>query len=174
MPRGGTALYIEGPGSATAAPLRTKGIQETKPSNIQVRAMKGKWTEESGYNAIASWLRLTTSRDVQIGAVIAQNDAMAAGARRAFQELTKGTESDKWLSVPFTGVDGLKKTGAAWVDSGMLAATIVMPANAGTGLEMIVKAVESGQQPPEQSFTQPRSYPALERITVPKSSTVRL
>lgn len=164
LPTGGLALYIEGPAWGSAAQQRTKGMYETKPSDVQVRVVKGKWTDESGYSAISNWLRLSTSHDVEVGAIIAQNDAMAMGARRAFKELTNAAERESWLRLPFTGCDGLPRTGAAWVDSGELAATIVVPPNAGTALEMMVKAIKSSAQPPEVSFTQPMSYPAIEKL----------
>jgi len=57
-------------------------------ANVDVRVLKGLWTEESAYNAVGSWLKLNVAKDVAFGLVAGQNDAMALGARRAFQELT--------------------------------------------------------------------------------------
>src|SRR4029077_13641565 len=47
LPRGGTVLYIQGPSENSAAKERTLGMQETKPANIQVIALRGQWTEET-------------------------------------------------------------------------------------------------------------------------------
>lgn len=164
MPEGGLALYIEGPTSGSAAQQRTAGMLSTKPPNVQVRTMKGRWTEDSAYQAVTAWLRLSTSRQLPVAAIIAQNDSMAAGAKRAFQEIASGAERERWMGLPFTGCDGLPQTGASWVDSQLLAATVVVPPNTGIALEMMVKAIQTGVQPPEHSLTEPKSYPPLSRL----------
>jgi len=45
-----------------------------------------------------------------------------------------------------------------------LAATVVIPPNAGTAVEMIVQAARSGKLPPEKTYTETRSFPALEEL----------
>jgi ABC-type sugar transport system substrate-binding protein len=107
---------------------------------------------------------LSTSRQTKIDAIIAQNDAMAAGARKAFQEISDTRERDRWLDLPYAGVDGVPRTGQAWVKSGLLAATVVVPTNVDVGMEMLVRAVQTGVQPPERNLTQPRSFPTIEDI----------
>ena len=97
-----------------------------------------------------------------------QNDAMALGARRAFQELTTGAERDRWLSLPYIGCDGLRNTGQAYVHRGLLAATIVIPANAGQAIKALVTSLRTGQQPPECIFTTASSFPQIASLT-PKS-----
>jgi ABC-type sugar transport system substrate-binding protein len=82
----------------------------TKPINIQVKTMRANWTEESAHRAVSSWLRLRTSQETFIDLVGAQDDSMAAGARKAFAEIAEG-ERERWLQIPFTGCDGLPKTG---------------------------------------------------------------
>ncbi|HET8668732.1 MAG TPA: substrate-binding domain-containing protein [Terriglobales bacterium] len=164
VPNGGYVLYIQGPASSSAALQRTSGMSQTKPSNVQVRMLKGQWTEESAENAVASWLRLSTSREVPIDIVVAQDDAMAIGARRALVEQANPADRDRWSRVPFTGCDGMPETGLAWVKSGLLAATVHVPANAGTAIEMLAEAIATGVQPPERSLTVPKSYPTIEAL----------
>ncbi len=164
LPNGGMVLYIEGPASASAAQDRTIGLAETKPQNIQLRTVKGNWTQESAYSAIASWLRLSTSHTLPIAAVCAQNDSMALGARHAFEKETSGAERDKWLSLPFIGCDGLAQTGQAWVRGKMLAATVVLPQTAGLAVEMLVNALRSGRQPAVTTLAAPTSFPAIESL----------
>ena len=171
LPNGGLVLYIEGPTSGSAARLRTQGMYSTKPANVQIRTIKGQWTEESAHQAVTAWLRLSTSHELPVVAVVAQNDSMAAGAKRAFQDGTTGIERERWMSIPFTGCDGVPETGIAWVDRGLLAATVVLPPNAGEALEMMSKALRTSVQPPELTLTPPTSYPALTRIA-PKRTAV--
>jgi ABC-type sugar transport system substrate-binding protein len=165
LPQGGSVLYIQGPSGSDAAQQRTNGLYETKPDNVQVRAMKAQWTETSAYQAVSSWLRLSTSRDVPFGVISAQDDSMAVGARKAFQEQPAGANRDKWLSLPFTGCDGMPETGQLWVRQGALAATVIVPANAGQAVEMLAQALAKGTQPPERTLTVPRSYPAVEALS---------
>ncbi|ABF43002.1 monosaccharide ABC transporter substrate-binding protein, CUT2 family [Candidatus Koribacter versatilis Ellin345] len=158
LPQGGTALYIQGPSGSDAAQQRTNGMMETKPANIQIRAMKAQWTEQSATQAVNSWLRLAIAKDLGIGLVAAQDDSMALGARKAFEE---HSNRDNWLSLPYIGCDGMPNTGQAWVRRGLLAATVVIPPNAGQAIEMLAKAIDLKSQPLERSFTTPTSYPPL-------------
>jgi ribose transport system substrate-binding protein len=165
LPKGGSVLYIQGPSESSAAKLRTSGMYETKPPDVQVKLMKGQWTEASAHRAISSWLRLSTSQQTHIDLVAAQDDSMAIGARKAFQELPNGETRDHWLSLPFTGCDGMPKTGQAWVRSGLLAATVIVPANAGQAIDMLAHAVRSGTMPAERTLTKPLSFPGLDALT---------
>lgn len=162
LPKGGTVLYVQGPSESSAARQRTAGMYDAKPAGIEVKTLRGQWTEASSYRAVSSWLRLSTSQQARIDVVAAQDDSMAVGARRAFQDHTSGSARDLWLSLPFIGCDGLPKTGQAWVRSGLLAATIAVPANTGLALQMLVKAIESGTQPAERSLTKVESFPPIE------------
>jgi ABC-type sugar transport system substrate-binding protein len=161
LPHGGLVLYIQGPSSNDASIQRTTGMQGVKPANIEVRYLKGAWTETSGYEAISSFLRLTTSREAAIRMVVAQNDAMALGARRAFQELTSGADQAQYLRLPFLGCDGLPNFGQAAVHHGNLAATVVIPPTAGQAVEALASALRTRQQPPELIVTQATSFPPL-------------
>ena len=67
---------------------------ETKPSNIQIATLKGQWTEESARKAVRSWLQLRTSRSAALDLVGAQDDSMAMGARKAFQETAEEDTED--------------------------------------------------------------------------------
>ena len=164
LPSGGGVMYIQGPSETSAARDRTAGLQMTVPHNVQVISLRGRWTEESAQKAVESWLRLNTSNKTQIDVVGAQNDLMAIGARKAFESVSNIADREKWLRLPFTGVDGLAKTGLAWVRSGALAATIVVPTNAGQAISMLVEALQTGRDVPERSFTTPESFPPIEKL----------
>jgi ribose transport system substrate-binding protein len=159
----GRILYVEGPSSSSAATLRTRGMLSAKPSTIEVKILKGDWSEHSGSQAVNSWLSLSTSKQMHIRAVICQNDAMAIGARKAFLGLSQA-ERELWLNIPFTGCDGVTKTGQEWVRSGQLRATVVIPPMAGLALEMLVKAVNNGSMPAEKTLCAPTSFPLLSEL----------
>ncbi len=54
----GCVLYLEGPSVRDVAKVRTKGMLSTKPARVEVKTLKGDWTQKSGYHAIKSWLSL--------------------------------------------------------------------------------------------------------------------
>jgi len=165
---GGSVLYIQGPSENSAAKDRTAGMQETKPASVQVAMLKAQWTQESAQRAVRSWLKLTTSQRAAIDLVSAQDDSMAMGARDAFKELSNEDERERWLKLPFTGCDGLPKTGQAWVRSGLLTATISVPPNAGQAIEMLVDAIQNRKMPPERAMTNAVSIPPLDALSSKK------
>ena len=164
LPNGGSVLLIQGPSESLAAKQRTTGMYETKPIGVQVKLMKGNWTEASAYKAVSAWLKLSTSQQTPIDVIAAQNDAMALGARKAFQELGDSVARDRFLAAPYLGIDGVSKTGQSWLRRGLLNATIVVPANTDQALDMLVHAVQSGTIPPEKTLTVPRSMPIVEEL----------
>jgi ribose transport system substrate-binding protein len=89
---------------------------------------------------------------------------MALGARKALQEDTAGTELEHWMSLPFLGCDGLLGTGQAAVRDGLLAATVVIPPNAGIAVEEVVSALQTGKQPSQCIYTSPTSFPPIESL----------
>ncbi len=163
LTKGGNVLYIEGPSSSSAANLRSQGMLSAKPGGVIIKTLKGDWSERSAHQAVKSWLSLSTSRDLNIQAVVCQNDAMAIGARKALIDRTEA-EHERWLHTPFLGCDGVTKTGQEWVRSGQLRATVVIPPMAGLALEMLVKAVSTGSMPAERTLCAPRSFPSLAEI----------
>ncbi len=164
LPRGGAVLYVQGPSENSAAKERTLGMQETKPANIQIIALRAQWTEESSQRSVRSWLKLSTSQKATVDLIGAQDDSMAVGARKAFEELPNEADRERWLKLAFTGCDGLPKTGQAWVRSGLLAATIFVPPNTGQAIEMFVQAIQQKKRPPERVFTVPTSIPSVEAL----------
>jgi ribose transport system substrate-binding protein len=164
LPEGGSVLYIQGPSDSLVCKARTDGLMKTKPLSLQLKMIRGQWTEASAYKAVNAWLRLSTSQQAHIDAVVAQNDAMAMGGRKAFQEVSDHDSRQRWLSLPYLGCDGVSKTGQAWVRNTSLAATVVIPPLAGQALDMLVTAIRTGAMPPEITQVTPHSFPALEAL----------
>jgi ribose transport system substrate-binding protein len=165
LPEGGAVLYILGPTESSTVKDRKAGFDAVCAKNLRVILLRGKWTEESGHRSVVAWLKLGVSGKMSIAAIAAQNDAMAMGARKAFGEIGNPQEREKWLSLPFTGADGLPKTGQAWVRSGSLAATVVAPPMAGQAVQLMVKALRAGESVPERTVTSLESYPPIEKLS---------
>src|SRR5688500_7958521 len=103
LPNGGSVLYLEGP-SIDVSKQRHAGTLETLPPNIELQPARGRWTMESGSQALSIRLGLRGARLPDL--VGSQNDDMAMGARQAVEALPPGPQRDHWLSLPYTGVDG--------------------------------------------------------------------
>ena len=164
LPQGGSVLYIEGP-ATDVSKQRRAGLTETLPNNIEIIPVRGKWTEESGYQAITSRLQLHGSTAPTVQIIGCQNDAMAMGARRAVETLTSGANRDRWLQIPFTGVDGVPTSGQVWVQNKLLAGTVITPALTGLALELLIKTLSTGAPMPERTLTRPISYPTIEELS---------
>jgi len=164
LPNGGSVLLIQGPAENLAAKQRTTGMYETKPVEVHVKVMKGNWTAANACKIVNSWLKLSTSQQAGIDIIAAQNDAMAMGARKAFQEIADAGQRERWLAIPHLGIDGATKTGQAWVQRGLINATIVVPTNAGKAIDMLAHALHTGNIPPEKTLTKPKSFPAIEDL----------
>src|SRR5580704_6394418 len=168
LPDGGWILYVEGPSHSSSAQQRTSGMLETKPANVHFRTLKGQWTQESARRAVRSWLNLATSQRADFKLVAAQDDSMAIGARKAFEEIPDIPSRIAWLSLPFTGCDGVPKAGQTWVRNGLLAATIHIPPLAGLAIGMLANGIQNGIQAPETSTTIPASIPTLVELAARK------
>jgi ABC-type sugar transport system substrate-binding protein len=161
LPGGGKVLYIAG-AAVDVSKQRHAGTVETLPSNIELQMARARWTAESGAQAVQIRFGLHGSKVFDL--VGCQNDEMAIGARRAAEALPPGPQRDQWLSIPYTGIDGVPATGQAWVKEQLLAATIVTPLLAGLAIELLAKATRSGQPMPEHTTVQPTSYPPIEQL----------
>ena len=173
LPEGGAVLYITGPTESAVVKDRKDGFDMVCAKNIHVTVLRGKWTEESSYRSVATWLKLGVSSKVAVNAVVAQNDTMAIGARKAFEELTSGQEKQKWLTLPCLGCDGLPKTGQAWVRNGSLAATVVAPPMTGQAVRLMTEALRNGTRIADKTFTSLESYPPLEKLAKLQPAEVR-
>jgi ribose transport system substrate-binding protein len=159
LPQGGLVLYILGP-NFSIAQRRLSGMHSVKPPNVEVRTLPGNWTEDSGYKALSGWLRLSTSETSPTALVAGQNDAMAMGARRAFDELV-GRARERWVDLLFTGVDYSPGAGEEWVRKGLLAASVRQRPVTGVALEMFVPAIQAKSQPPVNTLLAPASCPEI-------------
>ena len=164
LPKGGNVLYVQGPANNSAAVQRTAGLESLKQQNIHLKLLRSQWTPESAQQAVTAWLRLSTSRSETIHAVCCQYDGIAMGARKAFEEAFNIGDRERWLKLPFTGVDGLPAEGQAWVKQGILAATVVAPTTTQIAIELMAQGLEKGTQPAIRTLIDLKSYPTIEEL----------
>lgn len=169
LPNGGLVLYILGPSTNPVFKQRTAGMESTKPQNVQITTLRGNLTEQSGYDAVRSWLKLSTSRTMPVNLVAGQNDNMAMGARKAFEQTLSGEQRERWSTVPYTGCDASPRAGKEWIRKGLLTASIFLPPTAGVALERIAQAIQTKKQPRLCEQLTPSSYPRLEKLHKPTS-----
>jgi ribose transport system substrate-binding protein len=165
LPRGGSVLLIQGPTVSAVSKERLAGLQEVLPPNVHVSNLRGRWTEESAYQSVCSWLRLIAAQKVRIDLIVAQNDAMGMGARKAINEIILDADRDYWLGIPIIGCDGVPRTGQTWVRTGQLAATVIVPPNAGEAIILMTKALRSSAAVPEHAYTASTPFPVIEKLT---------
>jgi len=167
LPRGGSVLLIQGPTVSAVSKERLSGLQESLAANVHVSNLRGRWTEESAYQSVCSWLRLIAAQKVRIDLIVAQNDAMGMGARKAINEIILDADRDQWLGIPIIGCDGVPRTGQTWVRTGQLAATVIVPPNAGEAITLMTKALRSSTPVPDHAYTSSTPFPAIEKLTPP-------
>jgi len=163
LPRGGAVLLIQGPSVSSVSRDRHTGLQALLPPNVHVTSLRGRWTEESAHQSVCSWLHLVAAQRLRIDLIVAQNDAMGMGARKAIEETI--VDRDHWLGIPITGCDGVPTAGQTWVRTGRLAATVVVPPSTGEAMTLMTQALRSGTTVPEHFFTTSSPFPAIEKLT---------
>ena len=163
LPKGGSVLYLRGPAMSWWATKRFEGMERTKPKNVEVRSLKVLASTADGARAaVSSWLDLTKQRPEGTHLIVSQNADFLNGANQAF-EATSAADRAKWLALPRTGV-GVAERSRPLVDQGVLAATVVTSLTLDRGVEMLARAMKDGSQPPEHTFVEAYSYPALEEL----------
>jgi ribose transport system substrate-binding protein len=165
LPRGGSVLYIQGPSVSSVSQQRYEGLMEELSASVKLVQLRGKWTEESAYQSVLSWMKLMRAQKVEINAICAQNDAMAMGTKKAIKETADEKARDFWSKIPVTGCDGVPHTGQTWVRSRQLAATVIVPPSAGKAVALMAKALRTQSPVAEHTFTTPESFPPIDSLT---------
>ena len=160
VPKGGRVLYIVGPNTDSVAQQRSMGMEEFKSENIQLSTLRGNWTMDGAQKAVSSWWNLPTSRQQAIVAVVAQNDAMAFGARKTLNELS----DDRLRNIPVIGCDGLPQSGQTWVQKRVINATTIVPILAGMAVDLLLKAITQQKTIPENTVVAPKSFPDINQL----------
>jgi ribose transport system substrate-binding protein len=164
LPKGGAVLYLRGPQMSWWATTRFEGMEGAKPSNIEVRGVKVlASTTEGAFNAVSSWLGLTKQRPEGTQLIVSQNTDFIAGARKAFEANTSGSDRAKWMAIPCAGV-GVAERSRPLVDQGSLCATVVTSLTMDRAVEMLARSIKENSKPPEHTFVEAYSYPSIEEL----------
>jgi len=163
LPRGGSVLYLRGPATNFLAAQRSEGLESVLPATIQLKSLKIQWTAESALSSVISWLRLSTVRASDTHLIAAQNTDFILAARRAFAENTDGDERSQWLALPYCGVGVLNQT-KPLLDDGTLNAALVTSLTMDTAMDMLVRGIQTGSQPPEHTVVKAWSQPSVEEL----------
>jgi ABC-type sugar transport system substrate-binding protein len=162
LPEGGSVLYLRGPQMSSWATKRIEGLEKAKPRNVEVKPIKVIGASaETAANAVASWLNLTHPKPESVQLIVSQNIDFIEGARKAFEKTANATDRAKWLAIPRVGV-GVADRSRPLVDQGMLCAAVVTSLTLDRATEMLVRALTDRSQPPERTFVEAYSYPAVE------------
>ena len=163
LPGGGSVLYLRGPAMSWWATRRLDGLDQAKPRNIEVKALKVIGSSaDNAYAAVCSWLGLTHPKPESVQLIVSQNADFAHGARKAF-ETTSVAERPKWLAIPRAGV-GVADRSRPLVDQGSLCASVVTSLTMDRAVEMLARSLADGSQPPEHTFVEAYSYPSVEDL----------
>ena len=164
LPKGGSVLYLRGPAMSWWATKRFEGLENTKPKNVEVKSLRAVGsTSENAYNAVCSWLNLSKARSDGTQLIVSQNIDFILGARKAFETHTSENDRIKWLALPRAAV-GVSDRVKPLVDQGDLSAAVVTSLTMDRAMEMLVRAMTDGLQPPEYSFVEAHSYPSLDEL----------
>jgi len=105
----------------------------------------------------------------RVSLVAGQNDNMAMGARRAFEETLSGEERERWSTLPYTGCDASPRAGQEWIRTGLLTASILLPPTEGVAVETMAQAIQTKKQPHLCRQLTPASYPPVENLLKPQA-----
>ena len=143
----GRVMEIMGLKGSSPAIERHNGFADAlkNHSGIEIIAtLQGDWTEESGYKAMKQWLsqKPITNGHKSIDFIFGQNDRMAMGARRAFQENQELTANSE---KPFyCGIDGLpgEDGGIRLVRDSILDASYIYPTHGDKIVQLAIDILE--------------------------------
>jgi ABC-type sugar transport system substrate-binding protein len=171
LPKRGSVLYVQGPAASTpVATERAEGTLTTIGEKAVVRSIRSaQMTAEAACQAVSSWLRLSIARAAAFDLIACQSNDLATGTKKAFEENTTGAERTRWLSLPIIGI-GSAQQSKALVDQKLLTAAVVTPTTMGVAIEMLLKALNNGTQPPGHTVLDVSSYPGLEDLAKRTSS----
>jgi ABC-type sugar transport system substrate-binding protein len=164
VPGGGSVLGVFGHPLASSAIERATGLREViEGSSVRLTTVNGDWTGDSGEQVFSKWIRQPWNKE-KLAAIACHNDAMALGVRRAIKTVADEAAFAYLRSVPVLGIDGSREVGLKAVESGELAATVVLPPVTRAAIEMLARSL-AGERIPAFTSLPPKPHP--ERLVAP-------
>lgn len=163
LPDGGSVVLVRGARGTPSTVSRESGFREVVGDRVMIHAIDGLWQEARAYKALENWLRFEGARAPRVDLVVCQNDLMARGALRALRDHEAKGGAPGLATIPILGCDGLSDEGAEMVDSGELAATVVMPATALRAVEILDSYWRSGEVRTEETLL-PSPLPPIRQL----------
>jgi ribose transport system substrate-binding protein len=160
LPEGGRVLCVAGPARSSAAQQRLEGLKSQIGAGVELHEISaGQWTESDGIVAFNDWYRVAKAGDPVVQVVAGGNDELALGARRACEALAVPEHRSSLLQARFLGVDACPTFGQKLVAEGILAASVVTPANTGLALSHLARFWAEGTPVPLRSYTEASPWP---------------
>jgi ABC-type sugar transport system substrate-binding protein len=118
--------------------------------------------------SVRGWLKLMSAQNIRVDLILEQNDVMGVGAKKAIEEAVTDLDRDDLRDVPILGVDGVPKTGQAWVRNGQPRATVIVPPISDKALTLMMRALLERTAVSEHIFTAPVPFPEIEKLAALK------
>jgi ABC-type sugar transport system substrate-binding protein len=163
LPRAhGTVLCVLGNPFDSACRDRSHGLkQELQGSGLTLEELDGRWEESNAEAAVQRWVSSPLRRDKPLDAVVAQNDQMGHGARKALIRAAETLGRPDLRSVPVLGGDGLPDIGLPWVEQGILTATVCVTLPGAIALQHVARYWRDGTPFPAVVRLPVTSFPSL-------------
>jgi ABC-type sugar transport system substrate-binding protein len=163
MPEGGTALYIRGNPADSACRDRADGMKEELQhvSGIVVEEITARWDADLAEPYVHKWVTSPIRRQMELHAVVSQNDHMGEAARRALWRAADELGRPDLKKVPVLGGDGLADFGLRWVAEGSLTATVCVTLPGRPAVQQIAQYWRNGTPLPAVTKLPVTSHPDL-------------
>ncbi len=173
VPQRGRVLYVQGRVRSLAARDRTAGMLEAVAhAPFEVLPIEAGWTAADGKEAVGGWLRMTLRVNRHIDLIGCQNDALALGVLEALDAVAGELGRPEIRKIPVTGCDGSPGLGQRLVRQGVLRATVVLPRATGPAVEIVDRALRTGELPPTTVLLPPASFPDEAELDAPAQHPV--
>jgi ABC-type sugar transport system substrate-binding protein len=162
IPGHGRVLYVQGRMTNQSARLRAEAFRETllRSTGLElIGELDGNWSPLAAQQAVTRWLQVMRPTALRPDVIVCQNDAMATGVLEALKAFAESTGDPQAARTPVIGSDGLRAIGRHLVDSGVLAATVLLPTAADRAVEAAAAFFATGERPPAEITLPPQPYP---------------
>jgi hypothetical protein len=161
LPGGGTVLCVRGNPFDSASQGRSAGLKAELGDDFKLEEIDGRWDPAQAESAVHKWLNSPHRRQAALGAVVCQNDEMAAAARGVLARAAVELGRPELQRTAVLGGDGLPGRGRRWVDEGTLTATVGVTLPGRPAVELLAGYWRKTAPLPVVTRLAPVSHPPL-------------